>query len=146
MTTELAQIRNIGMIAHINAGKTTTTARMLFDSGYTHALGEVDEGTTVTDWWAQERERSITIKAAAITTRWRDTVTDAEAQINLIDTPGHIDGVVQAMTASGIGPPPPSPSVPSPADAAALRWNWIMTPRPATHERFLGARWPLLFA
>ena len=91
MTTELTHIRNIGMIAHIDAGKTTTTERMLFYSGYTHALGEVDEGTTVTDWWAQERERGITIKAAAITTSWRDTLTDEEAQINIIDTPGHID-------------------------------------------------------
>ncbi|MFN8494698.1 MAG: elongation factor G [Caldilineaceae bacterium] len=91
MTTELAQIRNIGIIAHIDAGKTTTTERMLFYSGYTHALGDVDEGTTVTDWWEQERERGITIKAAAITTRWHDTVTRAEAQINIIDTPGHID-------------------------------------------------------
>ncbi len=91
MTTELAHIRNIGMIAHIDAGKTTTTERMLFYSGYTHALGEVDEGTTVTDWWEQERERGITIKAAAITTSWRDTLTGAEAQINIIDTPGHID-------------------------------------------------------
>jgi elongation factor G len=91
MTTDLAHIRNIGMIAHIDAGKTTTTERILFYSGYTHALGEVDEGTAVTDWWAQERERGITIKAAAITTRWRDTLTGEEAQINIIDTPGHID-------------------------------------------------------
>lgn len=74
MTTELAQIRNIGMIAHIDARKPTTTTRMLFDSGCTHALDDVDEGTTVTDWWVQERERDITIKAAAITTRWRDTL------------------------------------------------------------------------
>jgi elongation factor G len=91
MATELAHIRNIGMIAHIDAGKTTTTERILFYSGYTHALGDVDEGTTVTDWWAQERERGITIKAAAITTHWRDSVTGVEAQINIIDTPGHID-------------------------------------------------------
>ena len=91
MATELAHIRNIGMIAHIDAGKTTTTERMLFYSGYTHALGDVDEGTTVTDWWEQERERGITIKAAAITTHWRDPLTGEEAQINIIDTPGHID-------------------------------------------------------
>ncbi|MCB0060841.1 MAG: elongation factor G [Caldilineaceae bacterium] len=93
MTTDnkLAQIRNIGMIAHIDAGKTTTTERILFYSGRTHQLGNVDEGTTVTDWWDQERERGITIKAAAITTSWRDTITGQEAQVNIIDTPGHID-------------------------------------------------------
>jgi elongation factor G len=87
----LNKIRNIGIIAHIDAGKTTTTERILFYSGYTHRLGDVDEGTTVTDWWEQERERGITITAAAITTTWRDTVTGQEAQINIIDTPGHID-------------------------------------------------------
>ncbi|MEZ4863097.1 MAG: elongation factor G [Caldilineaceae bacterium] len=87
----LARIRNIGIIAHIDAGKTTTTERILFYSGRTHRLGDVDEGTTVTDWWEQERERGITIKAAAITTTWRDTLTGQEAQINIIDTPGHID-------------------------------------------------------
>jgi elongation factor G len=91
MATELAHIRNIGMIAHIDAGKTTTTERMLYYSGYTHVLGDVDDGTTVTDWWEQERERGITIKAAAITTHWRDSQTGEEAQINIIDTPGHID-------------------------------------------------------
>ena len=90
-TTAIHRIRNIGIIAHIDAGKTTTTERILFYSGYTHRLGDVDAGTTVTDWWDQERERGITITAAAITTTWRDTVTDEEAQINIIDTPGHID-------------------------------------------------------
>jgi elongation factor G len=85
------QIRNIGIIAHIDAGKTTTTERILFYSGSTHRLGDVDAGTTVTDWWEQERERGITITAAAITTTWRDTLTGQAAQINIIDTPGHID-------------------------------------------------------
>jgi len=88
---KLANIRNIGMIAHIDAGKTTTTERMLFYSGRTHQWGDVDDGTTVTDWWEQERERGITLKAAAITTNWRDSVTGEDAQINIIDTPGHID-------------------------------------------------------
>lgn len=87
----LNQIRNIGIIAHIDAGKTTTTERILFYSGRTHRLGDVDKGTTVTDWLDQERERGITITAAAITTTWRDTMTGQEAQINIIDTPGHID-------------------------------------------------------
>jgi len=81
----LRLIRNIGIIAHIDAGKTTTTERILFYSGTTYRLGNVDEGTTVTDWMEQERERGITITAAAITSSWR------EYQINVIDTPGHID-------------------------------------------------------
>jgi elongation factor G len=91
MNYPLDQIRNIGIIAHIDAGKTTTTERILFYSGRTHRLGNVDDGTTVTDWLEQEKERGITITAAAITTTWRDTITGQEAQINIIDTPGHID-------------------------------------------------------
>ena len=87
----ISQIRNIGIIAHIDAGKTTLTERVLFYSGRTYRVGNVDDGTTVTDWMAQERERGITITAAAITTTWQDTVTGQRAQINLIDTPGHID-------------------------------------------------------
>jgi len=79
------RVRNIGIIAHIDAGKTTTTERVLFYSGRTYRLGNVDEGTTVTDWMEQEKERGITITAAAISTSWQ------EYQINLIDTPGHID-------------------------------------------------------
>ena len=91
MRMPLAQIRNIGIIAHIDAGKTTTTERILFYSGRIHRMGEVHEGTAVTDWMAQERERGITITAAAITTNWQDNLTGEEAQINIIDTPGHID-------------------------------------------------------
>lgn len=82
---DLRRVRNIGIIAHIDAGKTTTTERILFYTGMTYRLGNVDEGTTVTDWMEQERERGITITAAAITATWR------EHQINIIDTPGHID-------------------------------------------------------
>jgi elongation factor G len=89
--TALANIRNIGIIAHIDAGKTTTTERILFHSGRIHRPGDVDDGNTVTDWWEQERERGITIKAAAITTAWHDTITNQEVRINIIDTPGHID-------------------------------------------------------
>jgi len=81
----LKSIRNIGLIAHIDAGKTTVTERILYHTGRTHRLGSVDEGTTVTDFMPQERERGITIQAAAITATWRGH------QINLIDTPGHID-------------------------------------------------------
>ncbi|MFZ4660700.1 MAG: elongation factor G [Caldilineaceae bacterium] len=91
MEAALANIRNIGIIAHIDAGKTTTTERILFYSGRIHRPGDVDDGNTVTDWWEQERERGITIKAAAITTAWRDTITNQEVRINIIDTPGHID-------------------------------------------------------
>jgi len=91
----LAKIRNIGIIAHIDAGKTTTTERILFETGKTYKHGSVDEGTTVTDWMEQERERGITIVSAAITTFW-DLQTDSSVEnghyrINIIDTPGHID-------------------------------------------------------
>ena len=81
----LERYRNIGIIAHIDAGKTTTTERVLFHTGRTHRLGSVDDGTTVTDWMEQERERGITIVSAAVTATWREHI------INLIDTPGHID-------------------------------------------------------
>lgn len=81
----LKKYRNIGIIAHIDAGKTTTTERILFYTGRTHRLGSVDDGTTVTDWMEQERERGITIVSAAVTAKWNDHL------INIIDTPGHID-------------------------------------------------------
>ena len=81
----LEKLRNIGIIAHIDAGKTTTTERILFYTGKTHRLGSVDEGNTVTDWMEQERERGITIVSAAVTAEWKDYL------INIIDTPGHID-------------------------------------------------------
>ncbi len=87
----IEKTRNIGIIAHIDAGKTTTTERILFYSGRIHRMGEVHEGTAVTDWMVQERERGITITAAAITTTWKDRTTGEEVQINIIDTPGHID-------------------------------------------------------
>ncbi|MDO8656660.1 MAG: TetM/TetW/TetO/TetS family tetracycline resistance ribosomal protection protein, partial [Nanoarchaeota archaeon] len=87
-------MRNIGIIAHIDAGKTTTTERILFYTGKTYKIGNIDEGTTVTDWMEQERERGITIVSAAITTFWTPTsgpYKDQETRINIIDTPGHVD-------------------------------------------------------
>jgi elongation factor G len=81
----LESYRNIGIIAHIDAGKTTTTERILFYTGKTYRIGSVDDGTTVTDWMEQERERGITIVSAAVSAEWKDY------QINIIDTPGHID-------------------------------------------------------
>ena len=91
----LEHVRNFGIIAHIDAGKTTTSERVLFYTGMTHKIGEVHEGETVTDWMEQERERGITITAAAITCFWHKTDTEKKPEtmfrFNIIDTPGHID-------------------------------------------------------
>ncbi|HIK19694.1 MAG TPA: elongation factor G [Synechococcus sp. M44_DOE_062] len=103
-TVPLERVRNIGIAAHIDAGKTTTTERILFYSGLVHKIGEVHDGTAVTDWMVQERERGITITAAAITTRWikRDPANPSqplsgapEYTINIIDTPGHVDFTIE---------------------------------------------------
>jgi elongation factor G len=100
----LNRVRNIGIAAHIDAGKTTTTERILFYSGVVHRMGEVHEGTAVTDWMEQERERGITITAAAISTSWthRDPKNPNQAlagavehHINIIDTPGHVDFTIE---------------------------------------------------
>ena len=88
-TTTIEKLRNIGIIAHIDAGKTTTTERVLYYTGITHKIGEVHEGEAVMDWMAQERERGITITSAATTCYWKDH------QINIIDTPGHVDFTVE---------------------------------------------------
>jgi len=85
----LERVRNIGIAAHIDAGKTTTTERILFYSGVVHKIGEVHDGAAVTDWMDQERERGITITAAAISTSWQDH------RINIIDTPGHVDFTIE---------------------------------------------------
>ncbi|KAM3874024.1 ribosome-releasing factor 2, mitochondrial [Diretmus argenteus] len=90
---DISKIRNIGIMAHIDAGKTTTTERMLYYSGYTRALGDVDDGDTVTDFMVQERERGITIQSAAVTFDWKCH------RINLIDTPGHVDFTVEVERA-----------------------------------------------
>jgi elongation factor G len=86
---DLAKLRNLGIVAHIDAGKTTVSERILYDAGVEHRMGEVDEGTTVLDWMAEERERGITITAAATTLPWKGWT------INLIDTPGHVDFTVE---------------------------------------------------
>src|SRR5213082_4231558 len=88
-TQALELIRNIGIIAHIDAGKTTVTERILYYTGRTYKIGEVHEGTAVMDWMAQERERGITITAAATAAKWRDH------RVNIIDTPGHVDFTVE---------------------------------------------------
>ena len=88
-TTPLERLRNVGIMAHIDAGKTTTTERILFFTGKTHKLGEVHEGEATMDWMAQEQERGITITSAATTCSWKDH------QINIIDTPGHVDFTVE---------------------------------------------------
>ncbi len=90
---QLEQIRNIGIMAHIDAGKTTTTERILYYTGVTYKLGEVHEGTTVMDWMEQERERGITITSAATTCSWKRF--DNNFRINIIDTPGHVDFTVE---------------------------------------------------
>src|SRR5882762_3217495 len=87
--TPMKDIRNMGIIAHIDAGKTTTTEGILYRTGLKHKIGAVHEGETTTDWMAQERERGITIVSAAVTCYWKDH------QINIIDTPGHIDFTVE---------------------------------------------------
>ena len=85
----LDRVRNIGIMAHIDAGKTTTTERILYYTGRTHKMGEVHEGAATMDWMAQEQERGITITSAATTATWRDH------RINIIDTPGHVDFTVE---------------------------------------------------
>src|SRR5262249_48796878 len=87
--SSLESIRNIGIMAHIDAGKTTTTERILYYTGKTHKIGEVHEGTTVMDWMPQEQERGITITSAATTCFWNDH------RINIIDTPGHVDFTIE---------------------------------------------------
>lgn len=95
MTQDLSKVRNFGIVAHVDAGKTTTSERILFYTGMSHKIGEVHDGATVTDWMEQERERGITITAAAITCFWTPTYAagdeSAKIRFNVIDTPGHID-------------------------------------------------------
>ena len=87
--TDLNKVRNIGIMAHIDAGKTTTTERILFYTGVNQKMGETHDGASTTDWMEQEKERGITITSAAVTSFWEGT------QINIIDTPGHVDFTVE---------------------------------------------------
>ena len=89
LITDLQKIRNIGIVAHIDAGKTTATERVLYYTGVTHKIGEVHDGETVMDYMVQERERGITITSAATTCFWKD------CRINIIDTPGHVDFTIE---------------------------------------------------
>jgi elongation factor G len=93
MSPDLRHTRNIGIMAHIDAGKTTTTERILFYTGITHRIGEVHDGAAAMDWMVQEQERGITITSAATTTFWKHN--DREYKINIIDTPGHVDFTVE---------------------------------------------------
>src|SRR6478752_5344448 len=88
-STEVHKVRNIGIMAHIDAGKTTTTERILFYTGKNYKIGEVHEGTATMDWMVQEQERGITITAAATTCEWNKSI------INIIDTPGHVDFTIE---------------------------------------------------
>ncbi len=91
----LDRTRNIGIMAHIDAGKTTTTERILYYTGKNYKIGEVHEGAATMDWMEQEQERGITITSAATTAHWTDTVHDVEHRIQIIDTPGHVDFTVE---------------------------------------------------
>ncbi len=95
----IEKIRNIGIVAHIDAGKTTTTERVLFYTGLSHKIGEVHEGEAIMDWMEQERERGITITSAAVTAYWHKVglpkTKENEYRLNIIDTPGHIDFTVE---------------------------------------------------
>ena len=115
---DLAKVRNIGIMAHIDAGKTTTTERILFYTGINYKIGEVHEGAATMDWMEQEQERGITITSAATTCHWKDHM------INIIDTPGHVDFTVEVK----------------PARALALGLRWIVDNSRERREKSMAER------
>lgn len=112
---DLKQYRNIGIMAHIDAGKTTTTERILFYTGRSYKIGEVHEGTATMDWMVQEQERGITITSAATTCEW-----DGH-RINIIDTPGHVDFTLEVRTQHAVAPM-------GPLQSGAVLWGWNCRP------------------
>ena len=111
----LERTRNIGIMAHIDAGKTTTTERILYYTGRTHKMGEVHEGAAVMDWMEQEQERGITITSAATACEWKDH------RINIIDTPGHVDFTVEVERSCACSTARSPSSTPSPASSRSPR-------------------------
>jgi small GTP-binding protein len=102
ITTDLKKVRNIGIMAHIDAGKTTTTERILFYTGVNHKIGEVHDGAATMDWMEQEQERGITITSAATTCFWKGMGNNFdEHRINIIDTPGHVDFTIEVKGTRG---------------------------------------------
>lgn len=112
---DLAKVRNIGIMAHIDAGKTTTTERILFYTGVSYKIGEVHDGAATMDWMEQEQERGITITSAATTCHW--PLDDVDHTINIIDTPGHVDFTVEVERS------PASSTVPSPSSTVSPVWS-----------------------
>src|SRR5260370_28829206 len=143
-TPPLERYRNIGIMAHSDAGKTTTTERILYYTGRSYKSGEVHEGTATMDWMEQEQERGITITSAATTCFWNDH------HINIIDTPGHVDFTIEverslrvldgavAVFDSGAGVEPQSETVRRQADTYGLPRIW-----PGPHMNRLDPRFPL---
>ena len=118
---DLPHTRNIGIMAHIDAGKTTTTERILYYTGRTHKIGEVHEGTATMDWMEEEQERGITITSSATTCFWKGN------RFNIIDTPGHVDFTVEVERSLPSRKPRPSgakaPSTTSRGSSSATRWT-----------------------
>ena len=141
MAKDLKFTRNIGIMAHIDAGKTTTSERILFYTGKTHKIGEVHEGAATMDWMVQEQERGITITSDATTAFWR--YEDKTYQINLIDTPGHVDFTVEVERSvqSAAWNPSPKPygarptNTMCPVSVTSTRWTVpVPTSWPSAHR------------
>ena len=123
---KLEDLRNIGIMAHIDAGKTTTTERILYYTGKTHKIGEVHDGAATMDWMVQEQERGVTITSAATTCFWKDHV------IQIIDTPGHVDFTSEVSAACASSTVRSRSSTPSPASSRSPRPSGVRPPRTAS--------------